>query len=108
MRDPILDEEFRIGDKRWRISTLVFAAKGLKKFKLPINFINRSYQPFDIDDFQMFVDHYNRVSDADMNVPVILSPCGLLMDGRHRVIRAMIDGKKFVWAVQLEELPQSD
>ena len=38
--------------------------------------------------------HYTRVKNADLTVPIILRDDGYVMDGWHRVIKAMVTGVK--------------
>jgi hypothetical protein len=43
--------------------------------------------------------------DADLNVPILIDWTGGIADGRHRVIRALIEGKATVKARRLIERP---
>ena len=52
--------------------------------------------------------HAKRVVEADLQHPVILGPCGGIIDGFHRVVKALVFGQKFVYAVRLEEMPEPD
>jgi hypothetical protein len=46
--------------------------------------------------------------DADLSFPVIFGPGGRVMDGMHRIARAMLEGKKEVSAVCFPALPEPD
>jgi hypothetical protein len=46
--------------------------------------------------------------DADLSDPVILGPDGRVMDGMHRIARAMLDGKTEISAVRFPDLPEPD
>jgi hypothetical protein len=39
------------------------------------------------------VEHLRRMSDVDPSHPVILEPCKRVMDGMHRVARALLEGR---------------
>jgi hypothetical protein len=54
------------------------------------------------------VEHIRLICDVDTSHPVILGPDGRLMDGMHRVARALLDGRTTIAAVQLEALPLPD
>ena len=54
------------------------------------------------------VKHFERIKDADLTIPVILNADGTLMDGGHRVARALFEKKKTILAVQFEEMPEPD
>lgn len=45
---------------------------------------------------------------VDPSYPVILGPDGRVMDGMHRIVRAMLDGATHVNAVRFAELPPPD
>ncbi|NQY81947.1 MAG: hypothetical protein HRT36_02650 [Alphaproteobacteria bacterium] len=51
--------------------------------------------------------HTGMVLDADLNYPIILLPDGVIGDGRHRLVRAMIEGRKNIKYQQLTEWPPS-
>ncbi len=54
------------------------------------------------------VDHARRISNADLSRPVILSHTGHVMDGMHRICRALLEGKGSVKVVQFELDPEPD
>jgi hypothetical protein len=54
------------------------------------------------------VEHARLMLDADLSFPVILGPDGQVMDGMHRIARAMLDGRKQVSAVRFPALPEPD
>jgi hypothetical protein len=54
------------------------------------------------------VEHARLMLDADLSFPVILGPDGRVMDGMHRIARAMLEGKTEVSAVRFLALPEPD
>ncbi len=54
------------------------------------------------------VMHMKAVQEADLNFPIILDEDGEVMDGRHRIMRAMLEGLETVKAVRFEENPSPD
>lgn len=54
------------------------------------------------------VEHSRLVVAADLSFPILLSPDGRLMDGMHRVAKAMLEGRSQIMAVRLPALPQPD
>jgi hypothetical protein len=54
------------------------------------------------------VQHAKQIFEADISYPIILCPEGRVMDGMHRVCKASIEGRKFISAVRLTELPKPD
>ena len=52
--------------------------------------------------------HCRRINEVDTTLPVIINANGRLMDGGHRLARALLDGRKTILAVQFEEMPEPD
>ena len=53
-------------------------------------------------------EHCRRINHADPEIPVIVNDNGRLMDGGHRLARALIEGRRRVKAVRFEEMPEPD
>jgi len=54
------------------------------------------------------VDHFRLTREVDPSHPIILGPDGRVMDGMHRIARALLDGRPTVPAVRLPTLPEPD
>ena len=54
------------------------------------------------------VEHARLIEDVDMAYPIILGPDGRVMDGMHRVARALLEGHDTIRAVRFAELPEPD
>lgn len=54
------------------------------------------------------VGHMQLVSAADLNYPIILSPDGRIMDGMHRIAKALLLGHSEIMAVRLDLMPEPD
>ena len=54
------------------------------------------------------IEHMQLVEAADLQYPIILCPQGRVMDGMHRVAKALLQGKQEIAAVRLLELPSPD
>jgi len=54
------------------------------------------------------VMHMRAVQAADLSTPIILDEDGELMDGRHRLMKAMLLGVPTVKAVRFDENPDPD
>ena len=52
--------------------------------------------------------HCQRINEADLRIPVIINDNGRLMDGGHRLARALLEGRKAVKAVKFAEMPEPD
>jgi hypothetical protein len=54
------------------------------------------------------VEHVRLIQEVDMSHPVILGADGRLMDGMHRVARALLDGATTISAIQFHVDPEPD
>ncbi len=54
------------------------------------------------------IEHVRLIQDADLSFPVILSATGAVMDGMHRVAKAVLRGDSEITAVQFHEDPEPD
>jgi hypothetical protein len=54
------------------------------------------------------VGHLRLVLDVDPSYPVILGPDGRVMDGMHRIARALLEGRTEIPAVRFPTLPEPD
>lgn len=53
-------------------------------------------------------EHAQRIWDADLNYPIILSSNGRLMDGGHRLTKAWLSGQTEIQAVRFFVDPEPD
>ena len=54
------------------------------------------------------VEHFRLVREVDPSYPIILGPDNRVMDGMHRVARALIEGRNTIRAVGFGEPPEPD
>ena len=54
------------------------------------------------------LEHIKLVDEADLSFPIILSAAGEVMDGRHRVLKAALQGRQEIDAVQFQCDPKPD
>jgi len=52
-----------------------------------------------------FVAHMKLILDADMEFPIILDQDACLFDGRHRMVRALLEGYENIKTQRFEEDP---
>ena len=94
-----------IGNEHWSVARLAQLSADLPVFKLPIAHMNLSdyMGPYPLREL---AGHMRAVMDADMTKPIILSEHGEIMDGRHRVLNAIVNGVDTVKAVRFETNPE--
>lgn len=54
------------------------------------------------------VDHMRLVAEVDLSYPIIVDPDGRVMDGMHRVARALLEGRAEIAARRLPVMPEPD
>ena len=54
------------------------------------------------------VEHFRLMAEADLSYPIILGPDGRVMDGMHRVARALAEHRDVVHAFRFSVLPPAD
>jgi len=62
----------------------------------------------DIPTVRSMVQHFQLVQETELEYPIILSEQGRVMDGMHRVAKALLLGHTKISAVQFETDPAPD
>ena len=97
----------------WYTERLWTLAEGLAPFDKPVSEIAEverdcwfagKYAPT----IRAIADHCRRIEAADLDRPIILNSDGSLMDGGHRLAKAILEGKESVRAVQFVAMPEPD
>lgn len=99
------ESAFSDGNRRWEATDLVQYAKGLPVYKLPLKYLDLSIMPFTVTNVISLANHIKRVNETDLAYPVIVGPSGNILDGWHRVVKALLAGQEFVKAVRLTTMP---
>jgi hypothetical protein len=97
----------RLGGQRWRCTRLFQLAKDLPVMDVPLDHLNL-YYTYEKLSLRRFVMHMRAVQDANLDYPIILDEDGEVMDGRHRIMKAMLTGAKTIKAVRFDENPTPD
>lgn len=90
-------------------TSLIESAKGLPVFEFDITTIDLdTVLKWKISTLRDYVVHYIRVTKVDSDRPLIFNSKGILMDGWHRLVKALSQGKKILMAVKFEVDPEPD
>lgn len=111
----MIDKAWKFGDcqviylkgRKYNVSAAIFEAKNLPVKNLPLEDFNIDYSAPCNSDLRNFCEHVKMVNDADLSYPIILNEDGVIIDGRHRLAKALIEGKKAIKAVRFKKDPQS-
>ena len=98
------EQECRIGCHKWSVARLIQLSADLPVMNVPLDHmcVYYRYEKLTLRDMVM---HMTAVNDADLDLPIILDEDGELMDGRHRIMKAMLTGAKTIKAVRFDENP---
>lgn len=97
----------------WDVHRLIRLAKDLPRVSVPLSAIRELDEPFWFDHgtvptCRAVVDHARLIDAADLSYPIILCSGGRVMDGMHRVGKAVLLGWSHVEAVQFISDPEPD
>lgn len=98
------NQSCRLGRNSWSVARLFELSRDLEVMEIPLNHLG-IYYTYEKLTLREMVMHMKAVNDADLNTPIILDEDGELMDGRHRLMKAMLLGKKTIKAVRFDENP---
>lgn len=72
-----------------------------KKVKIHLNVFNLREDKFDCPTLFEFLTHYKLTENADISYPVIINSEWCVIDGRHRICKAILLGKKHIKGIQI-------
>lgn len=104
---PFKDQMCQTGNNHWSVPGLAKAAETLPVFNAPLSAIHLS-RVYDCLTMWELVGHMKSVMAADLSYPIIFGQDGRLMDGAHRVMKALLLGKPTIRAVRFENDPPPD
>lgn len=108
---------FRRSDRgllAWDVDRLIELAAGLTPIAVPLAALRELDEAFWFSHdgvrptCREVALHAKLMNEADLRFPIILSGQGRVMDGMHRVCRALIEGRESILAVQFAEDPPPD
>lgn len=94
----------QLGKCHWSVPRLITLSKDLPVMDVPLEHLNifYTYHQLTIRDMVM---HMNAVNAVDLSYPIIMDEDGDIMDGRHRLMKAILTGASSIKAVRFKENP---
>ena len=98
----------------WDIDRLIELTQNFKVKKVPLDSIREIDENFwfggkdEVPTCRAVVEHTRLIEETDLHYPIILSMDDRVMDGMHRVAKALLEGKKYIDAVQFTIDPEPD
>ena len=102
------------GVDAWDVDRLIELSADLPPSEVPVASIGEidSVYWFDGDrhrpTVRAVVEHARLIQNVDTSYPIILGPDGRVMDGMHRIARAVLEDRMVISAVTFSELPEPD
>lgn len=95
----------------WDVDRLIRLSEHFPRLAIPLTAIRELDAPFSsVEDgtltWRAVVEHAGLIEAADLNFPIILSADGSVMDGMHRVARAVLLQRVSIEAVQFATDPE--
>lgn len=98
-----------VGKHKWRCTRLFELAKKLPVMDVPLDHLNIYYKLCtDNPCLRNFVRQMKLVMEADLRYPIILDEDGELMDGAHRICKALYLRRKTIKVVRFDVNPEPD
>ena len=98
----------------WDVDRLIRLTSEQEPVDMPLESIRELDENFwfsgdgDTPTCRRVADHMQLINETDLSHPIILDPDGRVMDGMHRVCKALIRGSKTIKAVRLSVMPEPD
>jgi hypothetical protein len=98
----------------WDVDRLVTLTGKFQRQSVNLNSIREIDETFwfgnqnDRPTCRAIVEHMRLIEQTDLSFPIILSSDGRVMDGMHRVAKALLAGQKWIEAVQFNQDPEPD
>lgn len=97
----------------WDVERLMAASASFEVEDVPLAAIWEVDTVYWFDDREQptvrkVIEHARLIQDVDAAYPIILGPDGRVMDGMHRVARALLEGAETIRAVRFDVVPEPD
>ena len=113
MRKQYYFQQSSRGLLAWDVDRLVALSRDFPVVQVPLTTIRELGEPFwsefdEAPSWQSMVEHIRLIDAADSRFPIILSSEGRVMDGMHRVVKALLGDRATIDAVQFTTDPEPD
>ena len=93
----------------WDVDRLIELTDGFSVEEVPIDSIWQLDSPhWGTVTPRDMAEHVRCVDETDLTHPIILSADGRVMDGMHRVVKALMEGRTTISAVRFDVQPEPD
>ena len=92
----------------YSVARLLDDARGLPVFEAPLASLDLSDKIWDDANMYLLAFHVKKCVDADLTHPILIDWNGAIADGRHRIIKAVMSGKRTIKARRMTWKPEPD
>jgi hypothetical protein len=98
----------------WNVRSLIELSRDFVHERVPLSAIHELDEPYWAGESagqmtcRKVVNHARLMLDCDLTFPVILSNDGQVMDGMHRICKALLQGMEEIEAVRFVNDPEPD
>ena len=98
----------------WDVNRLIELSKGLPRTRVPLASISEIDQVYWFDEeyqrptCRKVLEHMRLIGEVELTYPIILAADGRVMDGMHRVAKALLERHEDIEAVRFERDPEPD
>ena len=101
------------GLRAWDVHRLVELTKDLPVVQVPLSAVRELDEPYwyghgDIPTCRSVAEHAQLINESDLKFPIILSSDGRVMDGMHRVAKAVMQNISNLPAKRFSQDPEPD
>ena len=98
----------------WDVDRLIELSKDLPRTRVSLASISEIDQVYWFDEeyqrptCRKVLEHMRLIGEVELTYPIILAADGRVMDGMHRVAKALLEGHEDIEAVRFEHDPEPD
>ena len=100
------------GLQAWDVDRLIAQSKNLPRKQVNVEDLGELDRPWagngEQTTWRSLLEHVRYINEADLSFPIILAANGEVMDGRHRIAKAALEGRPTIGAVQFDHDPPPD
>lgn len=91
-------QAYVVGKRRYDVNSAILLAADLPVKDLVIDDLYLNYSAPCDDNFRSFLEHMKSVNEANLDYPILFNQDGVIIDGRHRLAKAILAGHETIKA----------
>lgn len=99
--DALQDFYIDSDGNEYSVARLIDDARDLPVFHVPLAALDLSGEIWSGSNMLGLAFHIKKVMDADLDFPILLDWNGSVADGRHRILKAIVTGKRTIKAKRI-------